>query len=439
MSNDAHNFAAMTRGLIASVSVWNLGYYNQAALNLQYLHRQRKDMMVLRIGMMILSVGVLAILSGPGCEESMNTPQPVVQPSAKVEAGKKTMPFSEWELNRQIRLYMFAFSDYHCRGIGWPEVEYPDDDAMDEYFDRRAAIGLVAGAYIERVGEAAVPAVVGAWEQAESGDGCDERWRLRELLQRLGPAGWKATIGSPKESVTDEHAPASDSDWIRYLQTGSCDELLWELSRDRSALARLEHNVDEGIEGRREWRPGYEPDFAGEDEEMRLLLAIAPTDGGVTDAKLQEWADQGYSVGIRWGAYLALASRGDATAQQRIRDTIRNRFPTRPNEGKWYKSVGVDPFPDYAAFTFVQEVAKRRLKDRWELLLDLLEDTTPKLLAPRAAVLLALDEHWEELHPQIAERARQEITHLHWTEKNEWLQMLMMSVLAGHPEALEDY
>ncbi len=408
----------------------------------------------MRIGMMILSVGVLAILSGPGCEKSVSTPQPVVQPSAKVEAGKMTMPFSEWELNRQIKLYMLANSHaFRGRCIVWPEAPVPQQ-VFDDYFHHVAVIGEVAGAYMDRLGEAAVPAVVEAWKQAApAGDGDDEKKTLRNLLKRLGPAGWKAIESPPISPIVGEHlhTPLSDDDseWIKFFRRERdtwCDGLWWMLTRDREPLSRLEELVDQEVQDLRDLSEGcYQSWFEEVDWDahlMRDVLLISPVDGGVPDAKLRDWAQDSGSAGIRWAATLALASRGDLRAEQHVHEIIRNRFPLSPKEEhKWDEDTGGEweGACRAAMFLFVQELAKTGLIKRWELLLDLLADTDPKLLAPRAAVLVALDEHWEELHPEIAKRARQEITDLHWTEKNEWLQMLMMSALAGHPEALDDY
>lgn len=412
--------------------------------------------------------GVLII----GCREPKTTPPANSTPSearsapqafgTSAELGDTAKPSSDRELDRQIKLYMFASSDYwgRCRSrnedgnvLTHEDGNVLTDEDYDEYFDRRAAIGLIAGAYIQRVGEAAVPAVVEAWEQAESGDGIDEKWRLRELLQRLGPAGWKAVESPPISPIVGEHlhTPLSDDDseWVKFFRRereGWCDELWWMLTRDREPLSRLEKIVDEQVQDLRDLSEGcYQSWFEEVDWDahlMRDVLLISPVDGGVSDAKLRDWAQDSGSAGIRWAATLVLANRGNLHAEQHVHEIIRNRFPLSPKEEhKWDEDTGGEweGACRAAMFLFVQELAKTGLIKRWDLLLELLADTDPKLLPPRAAVLLALDEHWEELPPQIAKRARQEITDLHLTEKNEWLQMLMMSVLAGHPQALDDY
>ena len=202
-------------------------------------------MMVVRIGMMALSVGVLAILLGAGCNKSVSTLQPVVQPSAKVEREKMTKPSSDRELNRQIELYMLGSSDayyWRCMGDELAAEEWGGLAKDDSWWRHKTAVGLVAGAYIERVGEAAVPAVVQAWEQAApGGDGDDEKKTLHNLLKRLGPAGWKAIESPPISPIVGEHphAPLSDDDseWVKFFRKegeGWCDELLWMLARDRN-------------------------------------------------------------------------------------------------------------------------------------------------------------------------------------------------------------
>ena len=79
------------------------------------------------------------------------------------------------------------------------------------------------------------------------------------------------------------------------------------------------------------------------------------------------------------------------------------------------------------------ELAKSRLEDRWDLLLDLLADMDPRLLSPRAAVLVALEDYWSSLPGLTQQQARRLVVRLHWTENNQWLQTMMMFFLANHP------
>ncbi len=394
----------------------------------------------MRIGMMILSVGVLALLSGLGCEKSMNTPQPVVQPSAKVELEETAMPFFRRELNKQIDLYMFAGSGDHqrCAGIweDWNRYE------LEDYWRQTWATGLVAAARIERLGEAAVPAMVERVKQSPRYNGCDQRSVAVDLLSYLGPAGLKAQVRCTgwEGPLTDE-----DSDWIQYLdqllaETTDSDvaQLFWLLTGDEEAIGIVEQAIDETIN---ELTDLYENSSANGDWDARFMqwvLAISPVDGGVSDAKLKDWAQDSGSEGIRYAATLALASRGDSAAQDCVRDIIRSRFPLTAQEQDKWRALPVFPekrlLPSSdTMFRFVRQLAKSSLEDRWKLLLDLLADTDPKLLAPRAAVLVALEEHWAELPVATQFQAAKRVAQMHWRENNKWLQAMMMSFLAQHP------
>jgi len=335
---------------------------------------------------------------------------------------------------------MFASSSsYRERCYGPPQRDWLDSPS---YHRQAAAVGLVAAAAIENLGEAAIPALLSRLQHSPpGGDGCDERSALAALLRRMGPAGRKADL----RRLHPHEVPASDEDaeWLTSLRRkgeGWSDELLWDLGRDKAALGRLGAAIDADIRARRDWREGEPAYFLPEADLLRRVLTIAPTDGGVSDERLREWATQGQSVGARWGAYLALGRRGDEKAQESVRESIEKRFLLRPDELRWWVLWGLPGyrFPDESAFLFVHEVAKSGLKDPWPLLLDLLSDPDPQLLAPRAAVLAALADHWQGLDKETKTEARRHVVEIHWTEKNEWLQGMTLALLAGHPVAEED-
>lgn len=361
--------------------------------------------------------------------------------AARPEAGTRNLDRERrYWLERQIDLYLFANSDsYQQRCYGPPVPDWVDDPV---YHREVAAMGLVAEASVLELGAAAIPALLDRFEElAPGGDGRDERLALRTLLDRMGPPGWKAYL----RWLRRDDVPASDEDaeWIAFLRgkgKGWSDELLWALTRDANALATLEDSVDWEVRLRREWRQEGGADFTPEEDAMREVLAVAPSEGGMTDQKLEEWSRQTQSVGIRWAAYVALARRGDEEAQKSVRETLEDQFPLYPDELRWWVCWGMAEyrFPDEAAFLFVREVTDSRLPDRWELLLDLLSDPNPELLAPRAGVLVALQEHWQDLDAATQAVARRRIVELHWEEKNEWLRALMVRFLAARPAPEEE-
>ncbi len=384
-----------------------------------------------------------------GCDRAgmpaETTSVPQAPSSSPAEAGSAgvVVAFSQRELEGHLNLYMLANSDTF-RDRCWAPYSAVTIDA--EYLRQLDAVGMVAAARIKRLGGAVVPTVLERFERASYGDMQDERWRLTDLLRQSRTLGRKACIRLSKES-----APTSDddSDWEQFLRTRlsyddiegyrgheiQYNELLWRLTKDAGALKVLQGDMNEVVAYLRDPTiayPGWgETGISGESSWMRDVLAIAPATGGVSSDALKDWAQDSGSKGIRWGAILALANRGDTAAQKEIREIIQGRFPLRPKEReKWGDRI---PTFEHPHFLLVGELAKSRLEDRWDLLLDLLADMDPRLLSPRAAVLVALEDYWSSLPGLTQQQARRLVVRLHWTENNQWLQTMMMFFLANHP------
>lgn len=110
------------------------------------------------------------------------------------------------------------------------------------------------------------------------------------------------------------------------------------------------------------------------------------------------------------------------------------RFALLTEEEKAAKNWGVsDTAHDAGEFEFVIQLASTPLEDHWELLLDLLRDAQPELLAARAAVISVLEEHWTEFSSESQDLVRETVADVYYKEQNEWLQSLMILFLASHP------
>ena len=371
--------------------------------------------------------------------EVLPKPQMVSSPSKQSSTSKGVMVLGKQELEKQLNLYMLANSDVALDdACGFSRHGFPHDERIVlEYYRQANAVGLVARAYLEQAGDAAVSLIVERLKDAlEEHDGCDDR--PDPLASFLGSSGIPALKADVR--LGNASAPESDDDaeWMEFLE-GTSHELLWHLNRDAAALAASVKLFDDDIEYSQ--TPDYctpdEMSVFGEYYLMRQVLAISPVDGGISNDKLQQWRMRSPYLGVRWVADLALARRGDVAAVQRVRDNINSRFPITSWERTAYKYIIEYPVfylaREGAQFLFVRELAKSSLEDRWELLLDLLGDTDSHLLAPRAGVLVALDDHWDQLPAVTQRQARRLVVGLHWTETNEWLLTMMRSFLAAHP------
>ncbi len=337
------------------------------------------------------------------------------------------------EMDKQINLYTAGRSGVY---VGLCSLIY----------DRQLqAIGLVARRWLELNQDAAAAAVTTGlinrgFQIEQDGGEVSQATVLHALLPCLGEKGWKGfnILDDRRSSVKKPTLSADDETWLRYLRNDAPSGTpkqgaLWLLVRDPAALAYFQDGVDDAIQYSQELS---KQGNGGAEYYMGAILFIAPPDDGVTDTKLKEWSRvSGLDrYGARWGANLALARRADKSAQEWVRRTIKDRFALLPEEAKAAEEYGAtDTAFDPGEFQFVIELASTPLEDRWELLLDLLRDAQPELLAARAAVILGLEEHWTKFSLESQDLVRETVADVYYEEENEWLQSLMISFLASHP------
>ena len=266
----------------------------------------------------------------------------------------------------------------------------------------------------------------------------DEKWALLTLLSYLGPPGQKAIV-----RFWQPDAPplaARNDEWVKYLREDAAgraealggepvdgasfgDPLLWELATGDGALARLVSELDAVVERREHGEHVDAPDLT-----IDRIRRLAPTTGGVSDTKLREWMEQPWATEVQWGAALALSRRGDGDAVHRVHTVVHDRFEMTETDRL---ATGREQATLDLGFQFVVELAASPLDDRWALLLDLLRDPQSSLLIPRAAALLALEDHWDELTASQAADALETVRLAHWNEDSDWLQTEMVTFLAS--------
>ena len=373
--------------------------------------------------------------------------RPVGTPTPPPREGTQAMQRAGQAMEREIDLYLFgASASRFDDAVG----EFAADDE-GAYWRMNKLLALVAVRRLaaeEGQAAALVAERLAAWGDATVVDGAvvhhtnesDERGALLELLGYLGRPGQRAIVRFWQPS-----APSSsdDDEWIRYLRRDAekraailggeptrgatfGDPLLWQLTGDEKALARLASEIDERVTQREAEPPADNPGLA-----MRSVLRVAPVGRGVADAKLREWLDQQWATEVQWGAALALLRRGEADGAARVREIVRQRLALAKSDPLLSTTKNATW---HLGFQFVLGLADSPLDDRWDLLADLIEDTRPDVLIPRAAALLAFDDHWEDLPDDQASRAIDLIDRLHWNEDNSWLQAEMMGFLARHAD-----
>ena len=138
--------------------------------------------------------------------------------------------------------------------------------------------------------------------------------------------------------------------------------------------------------------------------------------------------------GVRWGVDVALARRGDEAALQRVFDAVRQGFPLTAAEQEYSRKADI-PYGFYppAHFEVIVDMAPLAPADAVPICLKLIEDHDPKMLAERAAAVLAIGAVWDELDADTQQDVRRRIGGFgHRLVEDPFVERLIQQTLTEH-------
>lgn len=410
--------------------------------------------MALRLALVLAVLGVGGvILAAEGLDRSRS-------PAGReaVQAGSSG---SESRIDQAIAIYLANSSDHFSYQTG-----------VFASYRLNQALGLVAAHRLVASGDRGLKAVrdwLYASVDPANSDRWDklDRWAMAALLTRWGVSGFKEKVrwdafamglperGEYRRIVRAPAIDASDEEWIAFLRSHtrdgcSNDKLLWLLTQDAQVLAGLAKDTEQSwsyvLEGEYdEW-----PDA---DDQMREVLLLAPPTGGLRSDTLTEWSLSSGVPGVRWGADLALAQRGDKAALHRSLRAIKERFPLTIPETRAVKGL-VEFICDPGEFELVIRTTALAPTQALPLLLDLLCDAVPRrgppgadphpgpgsnprerLTAAQAGAVLALADAWSGLTEAQQDKLREDLDQVLRTQPNTWIKSLVIEFMVAHPAA----